>query len=118
MKKNDWIMVAVVIVIAAVFMGVQFFGKNSGSGRVEVQVDGVVYGSYPLYREQKVDINDTNRLTIVNGTAEIEWASCPDQVCVHHKEISRNGESIICLPNKVVISIVDGEEPELDAVAN
>ena len=32
--------------------------------------------------------------------------------------ISRNGESIICLPNKIVLKIVDGEEAELDAVTN
>lgn len=118
MKKNDWIMIAVVIAAAAVFTGFHFFGKNSGSGRAEVQVDGEIYGSYPLDIEQTVDINGTNRLTIVNGTVKIEWASCPDQVCVHHREISRNGESIICLPNQVVVSIVDGEEPELDAVVN
>lgn len=117
MKKNDWIMIAVVIVIAAAFMGFHFWGKSSGNGRVEVQVDGEEYGSYPLYSELTVEINDTNRLTIVDGTAEMEWAACPDQICVHHKRISRDGESIICLPNRVVISIVDGEEPELDAVA-
>lgn len=111
-------MVAAVIVIASAFIGFHFFGKNSGNGWVEVQVDGEVYGSYPLHREQTIEINDTNLLTVVNGAAEMKRASCPDQVCVHHKEISRNGESIICLPNKVVISIVDGEEPELDAVAN
>ena len=54
MKKNDWIMVAAVIVIASAFIGFHFFGKNSGNGWVEVQVDGEVYGSYPLHREQRV----------------------------------------------------------------
>lgn len=118
MKKNDWIMVAVVLGIAAVFMGFHFFGKKNGNGMAEVQVDGEIYGTYPLDVEQTLDINDTNRLEVKDGTVEMIWASCPDQICVHHKAISRDGESIICLPNKVVISIIDGEEPELDAVAN
>ena len=36
-------------------------------------------------------------------------ADCPDQICVNHLAISRDGESIICLPNKVVIAIEAGD---------
>ncbi len=118
MKKNDWIMIAAVVGIAAVFMGFHFFGKEKGDGTAEVQIDGKVYGMYPLQEDVTIEIGDTNRIEIKNGTARMLWASCPDQVCVEHKEISRDGESIICLPNKVVISIVDGEEAETDAIAN
>lgn len=118
MKKNDWIMIAAVVAIAAVVIAFQFFGKEKGVGTVEIQVNGEIYGTYSLNEEQKVEINDTNELEIKDGTAEMTWADCPDQVCVHHKEISRDGESIICLPNEVVISIVGGEVSELDAVAD
>lgn len=118
MKKNDWILIVIVVVIAAAFLGFHFLGKEKGNGVVEVQVDGEVYGSYSLEKEWEIEINDTNRLEITNGTARIIWANCPDQVCVHHKEISRNGESIICLPNKVVVSIVGNEDTALDAVVN
>lgn len=81
-------------------------------------MDGEIYGTYPLSKVQTIEINDTNRLEIKGGTAEMIWAECPDQVCVHHREISRNGESIICLPNQVVVSVVGGKQPELDAVAD
>ena len=34
----------------------------------------------------------------------------------NHKKINKNGESIICLPHKTVISIVDeNDENEIDA---
>ena len=46
------------------------------------------------------------------------FADCPDKLCVHQKAVSRDGESIICLPNKVVVSIEGGEDREMDAVAN
>ena len=46
----------------------------------------------------------------------MEKADCPDQVCVRHSAISRNGESIICLPHEVVVSIEDGESSGADAV--
>ena len=118
MKKNDWIIITVVVVVASAFFRMHFLGSERGNGVVEVQVDGKVYGRYSLAKEREIEINDTNRLEIKNGTARIIWADCPDQVCVHHKEISRNGESIICLPNKVVISIVGDEDAALDAVVN
>lgn len=45
-------------------------------------------------------------------------ADCPDGLCVNQRPISSDGESIICLPNQVVVQIVSQDESELDAVAN
>lgn len=116
MKKNDWILAVVIVVIAAVILLFQFTRESSGAGVVSVSVDGGIYGTYSLSEDQTVDINGTNRLIIENGTARIEWADCPDQICVEHRAISREGESIICLPNQVVVSVVSGEEAELDGI--
>ena len=47
-----------------------------------------------------------NRLIIKDGKAYIETATCPDGICVNHRPIFRDGESIVCLPNKVVVSVI------------
>ena len=74
-------------------------------------------GTYSLAEDQTIEINGgTNTLVIENGSASMEKADCPDQVCVRHSAISRNGESIICLPHEVVVSIEDGESSGADAV--
>ncbi len=83
---------------------------NSPEGSVvEVTVDGSLYGSYPLSADRTVTISGagggTNLLVIENGNASIRSASCPDGVCIHTGRISRVGQSIICLPNKVVVRI-------------
>ena len=52
------------------------------------------------------------------GKAKMTDADCPDQLCVHQKAASKNHESIICLPNKVVVEVDGSEESEFDAVAN
>ena len=54
-----------------------------------------------LQKERAFKINGgTNTVQIENGKVKMAAANCPDQICVHQKAISRNGESIICLPNK------------------
>ena len=65
-----------------------------------------------------IDNCGTNILTIKNGKAKMTDADCPDQLCVHQKAASKNHESIICLPNKVVVEVDGSEESEFDAVAN
>ena len=116
MKKNDWILAGVIIVIAAAIRLFQLTRGDGGAGEVIVTVDGETFGTYSLAENQTVDIGGTNRLIIQDGTAQMEWADCPDQVCVDHSAISREGESIICLPNQVVVSVESGEEAELDGV--
>jgi len=73
-----------------------------------------------LKKERAFKINGgTNTVQIENGKVKMAAANCPDQICVHQKAISRNGESIIC-PSEIrsILKIVDGEEAELDAVTN
>ena len=45
-------------------------------------------------------------------------ASCPDQLCVHQSKIHYNDEMIVCLPNYVIIQVVDGEEKTMDSITN
>ena len=45
-------------------------------------------------------------------------ADCPDHLCVKQKAISKEGESIICLPNKVIVEVDSAVNSEIDAVTN
>ena len=46
-------------------------------------------------------------LIISDGKADMESADCPNQICVHHSAISHTGETIVCLPNRVVIEVIE-----------
>lgn len=119
-ERNDKILI-VGIVFAAILLSVAFLLKGSSVGTtVIVSVDGEEYGRYSLLKEQVVQIGDTNTLVIHNHEADMLFAECPDQICVKHAPISDTDENIICLPNKVVVTIEDmygkHQESELDAV--
>ena len=51
-----------------------------------------------------------NVVVISGGTVSVTEASCKNQVCVKHGRISRSGESIVCLPNRMVVRIENGSE--------
>lgn len=121
MKKADFIVIAVtaaLILISCVFL----YGINNKSGEyVQVEVDGEITETLPLDVDTTYKIrtgNGENTLVLANGKAMITQADCPDLICVNHSPIKRNGESIICLPHKVVITVVGtGEENGVDAKA-
>ena len=117
MKRNDWLLAAGILAAAVLLFCFQIFRETGDHAYVSVTVDGTLFGTYSMEEDRTVEINDTNRLVIREGSARMEWADCPDQVCVHHRGISRDGESIICLPNRVVISVDSTEQSDLDGIA-
>lgn len=118
MKKMDLILVLVVAVLAIGGLLVYNILGKKEAGRVVVEVDGEVFGEYKLFENQEVLINETNILLIENGVVNMYEANCPDQICVKHVPISKNGETIVCLPNKVVVTVKEAAIGELDTVVN
>ena len=125
MKKNDLILIGALLIIAFTILGItRVWQKNNTDDRamVVVTVDGQERGRYPLNQdvEQRFDFPDGsyNVLRICDGKAEISEASCPDQICVKHHKIHYTNETIVCLPNKLVIEITGGEVSDIDALAN
>lgn len=121
--KRDILLLAVILLAALAFWG-GFHLKNRGEGRkVQVTVDGKLYGIYDFEKNaQKIPITIdgevTNTLVIQDHKADMTDADCPDQLCVHQKAVSAPGETIVCLPNKVVVEIVgDQDEAEFDTIA-
>ena len=72
-----------------------------------------------MNEDREVSINGgTNILRIRNGRAKMIEADCPDQLCVDQRAVSADNESIICLPNRVIVEIQSRQESEYDAVTN
>ena len=117
MKKNDWILATAICFVAVLILGLQLLRTTDAYSEVEIQVNGGVYGRYRLEQDQEIDVNHKNKVLIKDGNVRIDDADCPDQICVTHRAISRDGESIICLPNQTVVTIRGGEEPEVDEIA-
>lgn len=110
--RNDIILAVAIVLIATVGLLLFVLTKEEGS-TVAVKIDGVVTDTYPLSENIEVLIKtgenneNINVLTIEDGKASISEADCPDKICVETRAVSFVGETIVCLPHKLVIEITN-----------
>ena len=110
--RNDIILAVVIVLIAAAGLLLFTMNKEVGS-TASVKIDGNEVASYSLSENIEIPIktgdNDEyiNILTIKDGKAFISEADCPDKICVETRAVSYVGETIVCLPHKLVIEITN-----------
>ena len=124
MKKKDLILICSVLVLAAAFWlvprAVGLLG-NSKEQKLRITVSGEEYGTYSLEKDQVIKVGDTNVCEIKDKKVSMISADCPDQLCIHQRTIQLQGETIVCLPNKVVLEITGTRQTDqeaLDGVVN
>lgn len=118
--RNDILLLAGILLIAFLIGIIPRLLEGKEPAVVCVVQDGRVLERYALSEDRTVSIScpdeGYNLLMISNGKAVVSDANCPDKICVRHRAISLNGESIICLPHKLVIQIESKEEGAPDAL--
>lgn len=107
MKKGDLFLIAAILMIGIITFGVFSF-RASGKEAVVYQ-NGKETMRFALSEDVTVTLtngeNSENEMVIENYKVSVHWADCPDQICVKQGEISKEGETIVCLPHKLVIKI-------------
>lgn len=104
-KKGDFFVFGIIIFVSVVLI----FNLFGFSGKlVAVTVEGEKYGEYPLSTDSQILIKTewgTNTLVIKDGEAYFIDSDCPDKTCQKMSKISRKGQSIVCLPHKVIAEV-------------
>ncbi len=103
MKRGD-IIIIVSSLLAALFLGFGFFFTRAAGERVVIRENNELIFEGSLYDNQTVELRG-NTVIIISGEVYVEKASCKNQICVKTGKISKEGESIVCLPNRVIIEI-------------
>lgn len=121
-SKNDKILLLVIAILCVMVLLAYKFWPKKAAFQVEILVDGKLVQTCDLSQNQtmpiKVGDKTTNILEISNHQAYMKEADCPDHLCIKQGKIAYGGESIVCLPNRVVIQVKSDEKSEFDSVAN
>ena len=109
LKRDIILVLSMVIIAAAAFLIINFAVKKDGSYAV-IKVDGKVIKTLDLNSgETTIEVNGyqggVNKVVINDGKVSMTEADCPDELCVKTGKISRAGETIVCLPHRVVVEI-------------
>ena len=88
--------------------------RSSGEGeQVRIISEGEVAGIYPLANDIEVEVSHGDHLNIVSikdKKVYMEYSNCRNQICVHTGEITQPGDTIVCLPNYVIVEIIGNGE--------
>ncbi|MBP7058871.1 MAG: NusG domain II-containing protein [Lachnospiraceae bacterium] len=107
--KYDIIFFVVAGIILVFLFLAYFFLTRSNGYTCEIKKDNKIYGEYKLDKDQHIDIKENGNLVnvvvIKDHEVYMKEADCPDKLCEKMGKISHVGETIVCLPNKIIITI-------------
>lgn len=117
--RDDGIFIGILAgVCVIVFIVFSVMHRSQGS-IIVITRNGELYGTYNLSQNQTIEIENTdhevtNTLQIEDGVAKMIEADCPDKLCMHQKAISVSKENIVCLPNRIVVTVEADHNEGLD----
>lgn len=119
-KKAD-IILLIVILAVGIPLAVLSLSSGTGGDKVKISLNGKVYGTYPLHEDRVIEVSEdghTNHITIKDGQVSMTFSDCRNQICVESGAISQTKDTIVCLPNKVVIEITgrNGDDSGVDII--
>ena len=118
MKKNDVILGGGILIAALLLFLVMHLTRSEEGNQIQITVDGTIYGTYSLAKDQVIEVKEKdlyNRIRIQDGKAYMEEANCPDGYCEEQVKINGRSQTIVCLPHKLVVEVLDAEGLEHDS---
>ena len=114
-----------IILIAVLLLGGIGFSlytqKSTKSATAVIYIDGEIYQSIELEKadesyELKLPCSPEAKLLVEKGCISFIQADCKDKLCIGTGKLSHRGDTAACLPAKVVVTIENGGEKEIDAL--
>ena len=116
-RRIDIIVIASLLLLSLIVLLVISLAKKEGA-IARVEIGGEIVGEYPLDVNKEYSLNGgTNVLTIKDGAAYMTYSECPDHTCERVGKIKFVGETIVCLPNKVSVTIIGNSDDGVDLVS-
>ena len=115
-KKRDIVLAAVLLILGVTGVLIVKYGLKSGN-TADVYIDDKLVQTIDLSVDDEYTCQTdkgSNTVEVRNGAVSMKSADCPDKVCVRMGTKNRNGETITCLPHKLVIEVHGGQEQEVD----
>lgn len=88
-------------------------GSDEPGSLAQIKIDGQIVKELDLTQDGEWDNNDFSIL-VHQGSLRVVHSNCPDQICVLRGPIKREGEAVVCVPNRILITIISQNEITID----
>ena len=119
--KGDKILIFFILIVAfSIMTGFKYYAFNNVKTYVIIEHNNQIVEKVSLGHNQKMTIKiptatGDNIVKIDGKKVGMQTAQCKDQDCIRQGFIDRQGQMIVCLPNRILIRI-EGETPGKDGV--
>ena len=113
-SKREIIIISIILIIS--LLGYVFVNTREQGSIAIIEVSQKLYGSYDLSIDQNIAVNDSEGLVLIKCEIKdkkiyVVSSTCPDKICINQGTIGSSGQTIVCLPNKIVIKVINSDEP-------
>ena len=98
------IIITACILILGIILFLLYNKSDSKEKTAVITFNSEVIKELPLNENQVLKINDISFQIKDNSIAVIN-SDCPDKICIKTGYISNTGESIVCMPNRLIVTI-------------
>ena len=98
--RRDFVFAGILILAALGMLFVMKIFSTDPGGQIRITVDGKVWGTYSLSKDQTINIAE---------------ADCPDGYCKNQGKITTKNQTIVCLPHKLVVEVIENKDGKEDS---
>ena len=122
LKKRDIILIISLLLVGIIALVIWHFVYSDDGKYVTIEQRDNLIGIYPLNVDKEIEIEHrgevVNKIVIEDGYCYMEEAECPDHLCIKQGKVNKSGQTIVCLPNRVVVTVVDSNDSNYDSIVN
>ncbi len=120
-RKQDVILIISLLLIGIIILVIWRFVYSTEGKFVTVEQRDELIGTYPLEEDKEIEVEYkdqvVNKIIIKDGYCYMDEAQCPDHLCIKQGKIDKVGQTIVCLPNRVVVTVISDSDAQYDSIA-
>lgn len=116
---GDILIILTVLLLSIISFLFTFHYNKYTPTMVEIYLNGELIQTSPLSINSTILIEDkfSNTIIIENNHVKVINSTCPDGVCENFGYINSHWQSIVCAPNKLVITVTNDSNDSVNSNA-
>lgn len=115
-KIGDLIIIAATLIICLVWFTGSHINHSDLTATVYSNGKIVFQAALSSLSQEKTVTADGCVITVTKNGACFSHSNCPDGLCVRRGQLTKSGDAMACVPNKVTL-VISSDDSRIDSVA-